>query len=165
VLNKAFNDNLDRLERYRQRPAEGCRDAQEASPVADVPAAPVEPATGPLQAVPQMNRAARRQAARAKMRAAATASRSASRPVVQMPPGATRSASSPTAHHREAAVVHQPTDEAVAKCQANPAAMTALAAGDPTGFALTLGIDTPSEAFLAAAKSPASQFDPQAFGP
>jgi hypothetical protein len=120
VLNKAFNDNLDRLERYRQRPAEGRRDAPEASPVADVPAAPVEPATGPRQAVPQMNRAARRQAARAEMRAAAGASRPASRPVVQMPPGTTRPASSPTAHHPEAAVLHQPTDEAVAKCQATP---------------------------------------------
>ena len=120
ALNKAFNDNLDRLERYRQRPAEGRRDAPEASPVADVPAAPVEPATGPRQAVPQMNRAARRQAARAEMRAAAGASRPASRPVVQMPPGTTRPASSPTAHHPEAAVLHQPTDEAVAKCQATP---------------------------------------------
>jgi hypothetical protein len=47
----------------------------------------------------------------------------------------------------------------------DPAAMTALAAGDPTGSARALGIDTPSEAFLDAAKSPENQFDPQAFGP
>ena len=40
ALNKAFNDTLDRLERYRQRPAEGQRDAPEASPAAE--AAPVE---------------------------------------------------------------------------------------------------------------------------
>ncbi len=31
-LNKAFNDNLDRLESYRQRPDEGSRDASKARP-------------------------------------------------------------------------------------------------------------------------------------
>jgi hypothetical protein len=55
--------------------------------------------------------------------------------------------------------------EAIGKCQANPEAMTALAAGDPVRFARALGIDQPGEAFLAAAKSPNSPFDPQSNGP
>jgi hypothetical protein len=152
ALNKAFNDNLNRLERYRQRPAEGRRDAPAASPIAE--AAPAEPTARP--AMPEMNRAARRQAARAELRAAASASRPASRPAGQIP---ARTASSPTAE------AHQPSDAVVAKCQANPQAMAALAAGDPAAFALALGIDTPSEAFLAAAKTQGSPFDSQAFGP
>jgi hypothetical protein len=169
ALNRAFNDNLDRLERYRQRPAEGRRDAPEVSPAADVPAAPVEPAARPRApgsgAPEMMNRAARRQAARAEMRATVTASRPVPRPAGQLPPALTRTALSPTAHHPAGTVVNRPTAEAVAKCHANPEAMTALAAGDPAGFARALGIDTPSEAFLAAAKSPGSPFDPRAFGP
>jgi len=163
ALNKAFNDNLDRLERYRQRPAEGQRAAPEAPPVSDVATATAEPAVRPV--MPEMNRAARRQAARAEMRAAATASRAASRSPGQLPPGATRTASPPTAHRPGETVISQPAYEAVAKCQANPKAMTALTAGDPAGFARALGIDSPSEAFLAAATAPGSPFDPQAAGP
>jgi hypothetical protein len=55
--------------------------------------------------------------------------------------------------------------KAVAKCQANPEAMTALAAGDPARFARALGIAAPGEAFLEAAQSPGSPFDPQSNGP
>jgi hypothetical protein len=169
ALNKAFNDNLDRLERYRQRPAEGQRDAPEVPPVADVPAAPVEPAVRPVASdrpgVPEMNRAARRQASRVQMRAAAATSRAASRQAGQLPPGETRTASPQRVHHPEDTVVYQPADEAVAKCRTNPEAMTALAAGDPVRFARAMGINTPNEAFLAAAKGPGSPFDPQASGP
>jgi hypothetical protein len=148
ALNKAFNDDLDRLERYRQRPAEGKRDAPEVPPItasAAVPAAKpevpsvkdfqanaVESADSPVPA--KLNRAARRQAARAESRAVATASRAASR-------------------------------QTVTNCRANPDAMAALAAGDPDCFARVLGIATPSAAFLAAAKTPGSPFDPQAMGP
>jgi hypothetical protein len=164
VLNRAFNDNLERLERYRQRPAASPREALEVCSVANVPAAPVEPVA--RSAMPEMNRAARRQAARAaEMRAAATASRPASRQGGKVPTGATRTASPQAAPHPEGNVVQQPTDEAVAKCRGNPEAMAALAAGDPAGFARALGIATPGEAFLAAAKSPGSPFDQQAFGP
>jgi hypothetical protein len=162
VLNKAFNDNLDRLERYRQRPAEGARDAPEPPPVTDAPAAPVESAARPVSAGP--NRAARRQAARAETRAAAAA-RAGSRQTGPVPPCAPRNASPQAAHHPESTNFHQPAREAVATCRANPAAITALAAGDPDRFARALGIDRPSAAFLAAAKSPGSPFDPQATGP
>ena len=59
-LNKAFNDNLDRLERYQQRPAEGTRDAPETqSPTA--PAPPPTATTEPRQpppVAPRLNRAA-----------------------------------------------------------------------------------------------------------
>jgi hypothetical protein len=163
ALNKAFNDNLDRLERYRQRHAEGQPDApEEVPPMADGPAAPVEPAVRPVP--PEMNRAARREATRLQMRAAAAASRAASRQPGPLPQGEIRTASPQRAHHPGGSVVYQPTDEAVAKCQANPVAMTALAAGDPVGFARAMGIEAPSEAFLAAAKSSGSPFDAQALG-
>ena len=102
------------------------------------------------------------------MRAAATASRAASRQAGPLPPAATRNAAqqtAPAAHRPGGTIIDQPTQEAVAKCRANPEAMTALAAGDPARFARALGVVTPGEAFLAAAKSPGSPFDPQASGP
>lgn len=141
ALNKAFNDNLDRLERYRQRPAE----ARHEPPVADAPA---EPAGKPVAAL--MNRAARRQAARDEKRATAAAARRAG-------PVKPQTADQPNASG--------PAREVVAKCQANQEAMTALATGDPAGFARALGVDTPGNAFLSAAKSPGSPFDPGSKGP
>lgn len=104
TLNKAFSDNLDRLERYRRRPAEGEREAPEATSV-QRPPPPTERAATP--AVPELNRAARRQAARAEMRAAAAASRAALRPVGraspgQTPPGTPPHALSPEATSRSA---------------------------------------------------------------
>ncbi len=163
ALNKAFNDTLDRLERYRQRPAEATRIAAELPPVAAVPPAPGEPAARPVAA--PMNRAARRQADRAQKHAAATASRTAPRQASPVPADATRSVARQTADQSEAAGSAQKLGEAVAKCQANPEAMTALVAGDPARFARALGIDTPGEAFLAAAKTSGSPFDPQSNGP
>jgi hypothetical protein len=163
ALNKAFNETLDRLERYRQRPAEATRNAPELPPVAAVPPAPGEPAARPVAA--PMNRAARRQADRAQKHAAATASRAASRLGGPKPADVTHSVSPQTADQFEATGSAQKLDDAVAKCQANPEAMTALAAGDPARFAHALGIVRPGEAFLAAAKSPGSPFDPQSDGP
>lgn len=191
ALNKAFNDDLDRLVRYRQRPAEGSLDAPQTPPAASVPTppvadvsvppvatAPVGPAArsvAPTQpvatpAAPEMNRAARRQAARAEMRAAAAAARVASRQTAQLLPGSIRdslpqAACRPNGPLPNGPRIDQPTNEAVAKCCANPEAMTALAAGDPVRFAHALGIATPGEAFLAAAKTPGSPFDPLASGP
>jgi hypothetical protein len=157
ALNKAFNDNLDRLERYRRRPAEGQRDAPEAAPLADAAAPPARPTAAAAPAQP--NRAARRQAARAELHAAATATRTAH------PPGALRNASPQAGPPPEGTVVRPPTPEDVANCRANPEAMAALAAGDPARFARALGVDQPGEAFLAAANCPGSPFDAEAAGP
>jgi hypothetical protein len=90
TLNKAFNDTLNRLERYRQRPAEGRRDAPEVPPPADAPEVPMADAPEVAAAgrvVAKPNRAARRQAARAEMRAAAIVSRAAWRQAARPPPG------------------------------------------------------------------------------
>jgi hypothetical protein len=150
ALNKTFNDTLDRLERYRQRPAERQRVAPETPPLTAGPAEHSEPAASPV--APEMNRAARRQAARAERHAAAAASRQRVRPDP-----------SPPALYRSNGTAM--SDVAVAECRANPEAMAALTAGDPIGFAHALGIATPSEAFLAAARRRGSPFDPQTTGP
>jgi hypothetical protein len=110
-LNKAFNDNLDRLERYRRRPAEGTRDGPEAATHAPPDQAgsppPARGATSPAQQSVSLahavhpqpfahapNRAAKRQAARAESRAAAMAWRAAAKQANVAPnPGA----QSPTA--------------------------------------------------------------------
>jgi hypothetical protein len=205
-LNKAFNDNLDRLERHRKRSAEGSRDAS-AAPMEPTPeaagsppqpgAAPREPRLmeqgpmeqgqmeqgqmeqgqmeqgqmeqGPMEQGPmeprQMergpNRAARRQAARAEVRSVALASRAGSKCA---PSALAKSAPGPSA----AAAINgrrSPSPQAVADCKANPEAMAALQAGDPAGFARAMGIEHPSEAFLAAARTEGSPFDLHASGP
>jgi hypothetical protein len=182
-LNKAFNDDLDRLQRYRQRPADDSRDAPEAPPAAAASAAPdillppvagarATPAGSPvasagpatLPAAQEMNRAARRQAARAEKRAAA-ASRAASRQAAALPAGPPGDALPQAAHRVDGTPAAPRTHETVDKCRANPEAMTALAAGDPHRFARALGFDAPGAAFLAAAKTNGSPFDPQASGP
>jgi hypothetical protein len=50
--------------------------------------------------------------------------------------------------------------EAIAACAANPEAMVALQSGDPVGFARAMGIEHPCEAFLTAANTKGSPFDP-----
>jgi hypothetical protein len=63
-------------------------------------------------------------------------------------------------------VVFYPTvPEAMAACQVNPEAMAALEAGDAAGFARAMGVEQPSEGFLAAAATPGSPFDREAAGP
>ena len=155
-LNKAFNETLDRLERYQQRPSEGSRAAPEATPTPDEagspPAGLTEPPQQPGTAPAALNRAARRQAARAEIRAAAASSRaagSARKSPVQAAPLA-----------GWAARTGAPSPAAIAACQANPNAMAALHSGDAAGFARAMGIDHPSEAFLAAANGKGSPFDP-----
>lgn len=184
AVNKAFNDNLDRLARYRQRPAEGARDAPAAPPRAtpddamparttpgDVTPAratsddAVPPATTPEPPQPArpvmqgMNRAARRQAARAETRAAAAASRAAPK----SSPGASspvrRDARLPDSAHSSASPAE------IAACQANPEAMAALRSGDALGFARAMGIEQPSAAFMEAAATAGSPFDLESSGP
>jgi hypothetical protein len=46
---------------------------------------------------------------------------------------------------------YRPSPEQIAACQANPEAMAALAAGDAGRFARAMGVQHPSEAYLAAA--------------
>jgi len=173
-LNKAFNDNLDRLERYRLRPAEGRRDTPEVPP-AETHTTPdhVEPPRNSAGEKPELragdtspvakvlNRAARRQAARDHTRGAAAVSLVA--PKVAVP--VQTKPDSLALPLPEAIAAYQPSTRAIAACQANPEAMAALEAGDPERFARVLGVAIPSDAFLAAAKEPGSPFDPQATGP
>jgi hypothetical protein len=155
-LNKAFNDNLDRLERCQLRPSEGSRDAPEATPGPDEAGPPPDDATEPPQqprtVPPALNRAARRQAARAEGRAAAAVSRAAPKPML-----ATVAQTSPGPASRSAAL-GAASPAAIAACQAKPNAMAALQSGDAAGFARAMGIDHPSEAFLAAANAKDSPF-------
>jgi len=98
AMDKAFGENLMRLERYRKRPAEGQRDA-------------------PMLEAEIADRIARH--------AAATAE-----------PGPS------------------PSPEMVATRAVTPEALAALKKGDAAGFARALGVEQPSEAFLAAAAQP-----------
>jgi hypothetical protein len=54
-----------------------------------------------------------------------------------------------------------PGPEAIAACQANPEAMAALEAGDPARFARAMGVNQPSDAYLAAAAAQMAGFNRQ----
>ena len=58
----------------------------------------------------------------------------------------------------------RPSAEAIAACRANPEAMAALEAGDPERFARAMGIDQPSEAYIAAASVQMAAVDGKATG-
>jgi hypothetical protein len=161
-LNKAFNETLDRLERYQQRPAEGSRDVADQQPASasdDVAPMPGPPTDTPMLG-PTLNRAARRHAARAETRTAAATSRSAAKQAVVTPQRAVQAQPPIVAHRTPAVAAASP--EAIAACNANQDAMAALNSGDPAGFARALGIAHPSEAFLAAATAKGSPFIPTA---
>jgi hypothetical protein len=174
-LNRAFNDNLDRLESYRERPTEGSRD----TPTAQQPAEPrptppdVQPEVAkpppPRPVAQTLNRAARRQAARAENRATATASRAASKSAVATPQPAVQAFAPHPGPHRTSSTTTNafglPSPEAIAACNANPEAMQALRSGDPVGFARAMGIADPCEAFLAAANAKGSPFRPVGIRP
>ena len=81
-----------------------------------------------------------------------------------VPPSPAQTENSPPAYLPEATIVYQPSPEVIAACRANPEAMAALNAGDAERFARAMGIDNPSEAYLAAAARPGSPFDRQASG-
>jgi hypothetical protein len=114
AMDKAFGNNLTRLERYRLRPSEGRRDTAEDA-LTDVQA--VVPTHAPQGE-------------------AAAASESEASPAAPF-----------------AARDFIPSPEAIAACRANPEAMAALDRGDFERFARAMGIDQPSEAYLAAASA------------
>jgi hypothetical protein len=65
----------------------------------------------------------------------------------------------------EAQAMHRSTTETVAASGMSPAATAALEAGNAADFARAMGIEKPSEAFLAAANASGSPFDPRSSGP
>jgi hypothetical protein len=169
-LNKAFNDNLDRLEHYRQRPAEASHAAHEAPAIATPGSASSSPpeTTEPQQPVPAaqgLNRAARRQAARAEMRAGATGSRTAPPPTPVTSAAQTINPGKTSPDTAVIAGLCSPSPAAGAAGNANPEAIAALRSGDPVGFARAMGIEDPCEAFLTAANTKGSPFDPSSSGP
>jgi hypothetical protein len=64
-----------------------------------------------------------------------------------------------------APAAHRPTTETTAASGMSPEAAAALEAGNAVDFARAMGIEKPSEAFLAAAIAPGSPFDPGSPGP
>jgi hypothetical protein len=54
-----------------------------------------------------------------------------------------------------------PSPETIAACQANPEAMAAINAGDPARFARAMGVNQPSDAYLAAAAAQMAGFNRQ----
>jgi hypothetical protein len=177
-LNKAFNDNLDRLQRYQRRSAECDGDVPEAEAAtlanAVSPPQPPGETIDPPQPEPVArgpNRAARRQAARAGIRATAAAPRAVAKPGVvrpqaQPPAAAHTTADRPSSAVAELGAIGSPSPAAVASGAVNQnAAIAALKSGDAAGFARALGVAHPSEAFLAAANAKDSPFNPEATGP
>jgi hypothetical protein len=139
AMDKAFGNNLDRLERYQNRHAEGRRDApEEASTEVEI-----------------ADRVRRHQASVATPGSAAAKDAGAGR--------------TPAAGQRDAAagsepVASGPAPERIAACLASKEAMDALDAGDAEGFARAMGVDVPSDAFLGAAMAEGSPFGRPAAG-
>jgi hypothetical protein len=144
TLNKSFCGNLDTLKDYQLRSAEGRRDAP-----------------GHVQPEPRLT-----EPRPSAPRLPADMSAGRREPVV---PSGTPEGPAPEAADvpslDEIAAIYHPTMELLAACRANPEAMSALATGDAAAFAHAMGVDEPSEAFLAAANTPGSPFDRQAAGP
>jgi hypothetical protein len=144
ALNKVFCGNLDRLERLQSRPEEGRRDM---------------PVTQPAQAQPETRIAARTPAP---LPDAPAVTPDVPRQTAVETPASPAQASTPSAapaawdDH-----AHQASPEEIAACRANPEAMAALDAGDPLRFARAMGIDMPTEAYLAAAAAEGSVFNRQ----
>jgi hypothetical protein len=168
ALNNAFWGNLDRLERYQLRLAEGRRDVPEVQTPDLGPEVRAAPTPEPAAEAPPL-------AARTQPAPAQTLHTSAGTPVraPAQTPGQTPAqtmvaetrdvpahAGAETIAVRlpETTVPYRPSAEAIAACRANPEAVAALDAGDPTRFARAMGIDTPSEAYLAAAAGEGSIF-------
>jgi len=161
MLNKAFCRNLDELQEYQQRPAEGRRDAPQNAQGAP---ASTDPAPRPRADVPA---GVREQTIAAEtLQAPAPASSSPDLMAAVQPLPAGPEVTGPVVPASdEIAAIYRSTADASAARHANPEAVAALKAGDAAGFARAMGIEQPSEAFLAAAASPGSPFDPRASGP
>jgi hypothetical protein len=159
AMNKEFNSNLGHLERYQARPSQGRRDAPELRPVEVTTAT-----NGPT--VPAAPSARTRAVPEAPMASAETQDTPAQpTPAATFRTVAQEELHWPVEHGPEAEVEFHLSPAQLAQCQANPEAMAALATGDPERFAKALGIAMPSEAFLEAANTPGSPFDPDATGP
>jgi hypothetical protein len=130
AINKAFHMNLDKLEHYHARPSQGIR---EASGEAQKTAAQGTTATADRTPRPAEAHAAQTQAGAS-----------------QTPP-ARPETMPPRPPHAATPAPFRPSPEQIAACRANPEAMAALEAGDADRFARALGVDQPSEAYLAAA--------------
>ena len=181
AMNKEFNSNLGLLARYQARPSAGRLETSEAGPAAvrrETPGAP--PATGrrdtPL-ADPDAVIIARtgatlspagptETAAAAEVPPSVETTRPAAQPAQPAPVSAAQEELDWLMEHDpEARMEYCPSPAMLAECQANPEAVAALKAGDPARFAKALGIAIPDEAFLEAASTPGSPFDPDAKGP
>jgi hypothetical protein len=139
AMNKAFCANLVHLRHYQKRPAEGTHEAPndvQAEPAGSDSPAQCPEHTGTERTADQMG-----------------AQPSAVAPARVAPAPDGLSAIAPR------------VAEAVGIRRATPAAAAALKAGDPLGFARAMGIEQPSEAFLAAANAAGSPFDPGYSGP
>ncbi len=153
AMDKAFGNNLARLERYQNRPSEGRRDARETQPVS---------AADPVDAQPDAEAHAER-IGQAATRPESSAARTPAAPPTKTGLVHPARRNEPSARPlTKAAIVFTPSPEAVAACRANPEAMDALNAGDADRFARAMGIDLPGPAYLAAASHQTGIFVRQA---
>ena len=171
AMDKAFGNNLTRLERYQMRPSEGRRDAPEARADGGTVVASADRTTAPVPEAPSQAAPARTVPVRDSAPVTRQVPARASAETRDLPAQGDIETSSRaqiedslSVHLPDATIVYHPSPETIAACRANPEAMAALEAGDPERFARAMGIDMPSEAYLAAAASPGSPFDRQASG-
>jgi hypothetical protein len=136
AMDKAFANNLARLEHYRLRPSQGQRDVAEARPADAQVAAEIRQPEA--QAAPPSGQSAS---------AATPPAETPEIPAIAQPEPAL-AATDPV---DGTTVTFRPSPAVIAECRANPEAMAALDAGDPERFARAMGLDMPTEADLAAA--------------
>ena len=149
AMDKVFANNLALLQRHQLRPSTGRRDEPEVRVpevrVTEVGGVQVPVGTGSDAASP----AAAPPAVPAQVAREAAVCDGKAQTVVGVD---------------EIAVDFQPSPETIAACRANPEAMEALLAGDAERFARAMGINMPTEAYLAAAASQGIVLDREAEG-
>jgi len=159
AMDKCFANNLERLKQLQSRPARSNPEAAEATAAVSADQ-PIEA----MVAAATKETAARKAAptGRAPLEAAAPAPDTRT-PGAQTPGDQTPgNPVAPAAHGASLAdptISFTPSKATIAACEANPAAMAALEAGDPEAFARAMGVASPSEEYLAAANAPGSPFD------
>jgi hypothetical protein len=144
AMDKAFGNNLRLLERYQLRPSVGRRDAPEAQVAEFQPAQVPAGMDNVGEMAPLATNVAGPEAANPAIPVEAPQTRvhAACDPIAPMEP-----------RLDDTAVDFHPSPETIAACRANPEAMEALEAGDVERFARAMGVDMPTEAYLAAAAS------------
>jgi hypothetical protein len=155
AMDKMFGNNLRLLERYQLRPSVGRRDAPEAE-VAEFQPAQAPAATDSVGETAELvTTMAPPEAAKPAIPVEAPQARvpAARDPIALMEP-----------RLDEIAVDFHSSPETIAACRANPEAMEALEAGDVERFARAMGVDMPTEAYLAAAASQGIVQDREAAG-